>query len=366
MASESPPQGSPNSDVALRLRRFYMAVATYGMASVLFALMVVQDYLAERFFALVLGLVVAVNLVFYYLLRSGRSRYFRDPSLTVAQIVAATLVLMVVLYFVDAARGALLLLYPVTFVFGIFRLSTAQFLGLNLFALVAYGALIALLYATRPESIDLKLELLQWVALAFVLPSFALIGGYISRMRNRLWERNEDLRDALLRIQEMAIHDELTGAYNRRWMLEQIEREKDRVDRLGGTFTVALLDLDFFKAVNDTHGHLAGDRVLKEFVLVCQARLRAMDNFARYGGEEFMAMLPRTGLDEAQVIAERLREAVQTTDLSAIADGLRLTVSVGIAEYRKGEAVERLIERADAALYSAKAAGRNQVLAHSG
>mgnify|MGYP001180854971 CR=1 FL=1 len=348
------------------MRRFLMALATYLMAGVLGGLLVRLGYLDSDLF---LGLFVfgcAINLVFYVLLRSGVSRFLEDPSLTAAQIVVATVMLMVLLYAVGAARGVLLMFYPVCFVFGVFRLSTRQFLVLNVFALASYGGLIALLQWTRPERIDLDLELLQWLALAFVLPSFALIGGYISRMRNELGERNEELNEALRRISEMAIRDELTGAYNRRYIMDLLAHEQARAERSGEPFAVALVDLDHFKGINDRYGHVAGDKVLQAFVDTCMARLRVVDCLARYGGEEFLLLMPRTHLPEAELIAERIRKAVEYLRLDEIDPDLRLSISVGVAVARRGERPVRLIERADAALYRAKSSGRNRVMAHRG
>nr|WP_145549042.1 GGDEF domain-containing protein [Variovorax boronicumulans] len=161
------------------------------------------------------------------------------------------------------------------------------------------------------------------------------------------------------RIEEQAIRDPLTGTLNRQALLECLERERANHDRTGKPFCVAMLDVDHFKKINDSHGHPVGDRVLVHLCRRMAALVRPHDVVARYGGEEFIVVMPQTRLPEAALVAERiLVEAVQ-------ADGLALpafTVSIGLAEWSTGDATEQdVIARADAALYQAKARGRNRL-----
>ena len=158
----------------------------------------------------------------------------------------------------------------------------------------------------------------------------------------------------------LATHDSLTGAHTRRSVLAACAEELTRWSRYGSTFSLLILDIDHFKRVNDAHGHLAGDQVLKRFVQLVQSHLRSADRLGRYGGEEFMVLLPETDSAAAQAVAERMRAALDATPEAA---GLpHCTVSIGVTTAQPGdESVDALIARADAALYDAKAQGRNQV-----
>jgi len=172
------------------------------------------------------------------------------------------------------------------------------------------------------------------------------------------------LRQALATINELAIRDELTGIHNRRFLLDLVEKEKERADRNGSEFCLCLFDIDFFKRINDTYGHAAGDAVLRDFARTVQDQLRALDAFGRYGGEEFLLMLPETPAASAIALAERVRGAVEGLRCLDAERTITLTVSVGVAEYRMGEKVAQTIVRADQALYQAKSGGRNRVLCH--
>ncbi|OIJ43939.1 bifunctional diguanylate cyclase/phosphodiesterase [Massilia timonae] len=172
------------------------------------------------------------------------------------------------------------------------------------------------------------------------------------------------LRQALATINELAIRDELTGIHNRRFLLDLVEKEKERADRNGSEFCLCLFDIDFFKRINDTYGHAAGDAVLRDFARTVQEQLRALDAFGRYGGEEFLLMLPETPAASAIALAERVRGAVEGLRCLDAERTITLTVSAGVAEYRLGEKVAQTIVRADQALYLAKSGGRNRVLCH--
>ncbi len=172
------------------------------------------------------------------------------------------------------------------------------------------------------------------------------------------------LEQALGTINELAIRDELTGVHNRRYLLSLIEKEKERSDRNGRPFCLCLLDIDFFKRINDTWGHAAGDTVLRAFAGVVQGKVRGSDSFGRYGGEEFLLMLPETPSADAMVLAERVRAAIESMRCLDGGNEIALTVSIGVADYRVGEAVALAVARADEALYLAKSSGRNRVVRH--
>lgn len=162
-------------------------------------------------------------------------------------------------------------------------------------------------------------------------------------------------------LKAQAASDFLTGLANRRRAEELIERELGRTARTGAAFSVLLLDLDHFKQINDLHGHNVGDRVLREVSLRLSRALRESDVLSRWGGEEFLALAPSTNAEQARGLAERLTGALN----EALTGNLRVTVSIGVATHEPGDTVERLVSRADAAMYQAKALGRNRVVSQA-
>jgi diguanylate cyclase (GGDEF)-like protein len=158
-------------------------------------------------------------------------------------------------------------------------------------------------------------------------------------------------------LEHLAAHDSLTNTLTRRFMNEACENELERCRRYGRHMALLLMDLDHFKRINDTHGHQAGDRVLVNFVTQVKALLRLPDQFGRFGGEEFIVMLPDTSLEDAVLVAERIREVC-----AQASQGPSCTVSIGITTYQhEKDTVDSLLARADAALYRAKANGRNRI-----
>jgi two-component system cell cycle response regulator len=172
-------------------------------------------------------------------------------------------------------------------------------------------------------------------------------------MQEQLLTREHDL-------EAMAYHDELTGVANRRFAVRQLHALVSRARRHEQELSVVLLDADRFKALNDRHGHGAGDEVLRGLAERLRSRVREEDVVARFGGEEFLIILPDTGADGAATAAEDLRAAVAAQPFPVGRFALRLSVSVGWATWR-GESLERLVARADRGLYAAKEAGRDCV-----
>ena len=169
-------------------------------------------------------------------------------------------------------------------------------------------------------------------------------------------------KEAMLSLAEASSRDGLTGVHNRRYIEEAVAKEFQRVQRYGGTLSLILFDLDNFKAINDNHGHLAGDEVLRRAAKHIGAGIRQADTFGRYGGEEFLALLPATTIDGATVLAERLRVQLAATPITLGDLTIPVTVSAGIAEWQPGmQRYEKLINAADEALYEAKERGRNRV-----
>ena len=175
----------------------------------------------------------------------------------------------------------------------------------------------------------------------------------------RVKELQDDLRARNAELDHIARSDPLTGLANRRHLNEQFAAQTASAERHHHELSVAVIDIDNFKLVNDTYGHSAGDIVLREVARRIASTARGEDVVGRWGGEEFIVILPHCGVDDAAIVSERIRQAVEATPIPA-EDGISITVTVSIG--CAGGAGDRVIERADAALYAAKNAGRNRTV----
>jgi diguanylate cyclase (GGDEF)-like protein len=164
-------------------------------------------------------------------------------------------------------------------------------------------------------------------------------------------------------VKNMAIYDTLTGLYNRRYFEEKLEVEAQKSFYSGAPISLVMVDIDFFKKVNDTFGHTEGDQVLCKISSLLKASVRKKDTVARYGGEEFILILPEAGLEQSFVIAERIRQLVENTPFEVGRAQVNLTLSMGISNFpsHRVKSREELVKMADQALYDAKRGGRNKV-----
>ena len=187
------------------------------------------------------------------------------------------------------------------------------------------------------------------------------IGIFASSLRDALYRRRVQLEAAYKRIEELAELDELTGSFNRRCIMRMLDDEIVRAQRSKLPCSIALIDLDWFKRINDSFGHPTGDEVLRTFAITMFANIRSIDKFGRYGGEEFLLVLPDTPHDMAVQMLDRLRAIIAALDWSAFSDGLSVTISAGVATLGPQETPDALLARADSALYAAKDSGRNRI-----
>ena len=346
---------------AVRLQRFLLAIAAYGASIALLAIAHWLDFIA-LFPAVVAGAaMLAVNAVVYLLYRTNLNERFADPSLTWLQIMAATVVLMYVVYHFDRDRGLALMVCLLVLSFGAFRFNTREFLTAAGLALAGYAAVINLLFWLKPEAVKVLPEAFQWTTLAFVLPCFAVVGGRISELRQRLRRSNDELTVALQMIQKMATHDALTSLPNRALFNETLAHAIAQAARHNRALAIFFLDLDRFKYINDTLGHSAGDRVLQEAARRLRASVRASDLVARLGGDEFVLLVEEflEPADLEDVAAKVLAAFAPTFTIDE--QEVALSVSVGVCTYPDGGSdAETLVANADIAMYRAKDLGRGR------
>lgn len=177
----------------------------------------------------------------------------------------------------------------------------------------------------------------------------------------RLIEMQAKLNEARVALVHEATHDALTGTLNRRAILDALSREMAREKRNPVGLTVGICDIDHFKLVNDSYGHLVGDEVLYGFVRLLQGKLREYDLLGRFGGEEFVVVTPGLGIADSAALYGRFLEAVAEHPIPTQAGDVSITISIGVASYRQDEKMDALLTAADTALYKAKNEGRNRV-----
>jgi|Deesub1362A_J573_1020465.scaffolds.fasta_scaffold00444_19 diguanylate cyclase (GGDEF)-like protein len=183
------------------------------------------------------------------------------------------------------------------------------------------------------------------------------------RLMEELKRVNKELTEINKKLDDLSKKDDLTGVFNRRYLMSALSYETAKAHRYNYSLSFAIFDLDHFKQINDTYGHTTGDVVLKQFAELLNNRLRKTDILGRYGGEEFGIIFTGTALDNAMTICNELRELVAQTSFGPEDIPLRITTSAGVAYLTNGMEKEKLIDVADKSLYKAKESGRNQVVA---
>lgn len=300
--------------------------------------------------------------VFHALMRSGYSARFSDAEFASAQLASVFVLLAWLTYQLDGAPAVLSVLYLVAMIYGILQLDRTRLAVIALVAAVLHGtALFMLIDDGRP--IRPAAALTQFVALALAFAWFTYAAGIVLRLRERLSEAHRQLHDLKREADVRASRDTLTGVYHHRHLMDALEREIARAERIGKPLSIARVDLDWLGSINEAHGTAAGDVALKLFTAAAAGALRDVDVFGRYGGKEFLALMPDTDLRGAVIAAERIRAAVMQEPLPEVRGRRHLSCTLGVAEHRKGENTRLVIGRAEASLNFAKAAGRDRVVA---
>lgn len=327
-----------------------------------------QVGLIDRRLAVPIALSLVLTMGGYYTaLRSGWSRRFRDPSLTLPQMLTSITWDVVGYATTREAHGAMLMPIALTVTYGLFSLRGSAMRTVQVYTLIVAGLTIWIMTRLAPDIYHPAVELMAFATLGVVVGMLTSLARRLAGLRARERQQRTDLTEALARIEERAIRDALTGLYNRRHMNNLLAHHVDRLQRDGGRLSVALLDLDHFKKINDSYGHAVGDDLLQSFARTVLSDISGSDVLARWGGEEFLLLSPDTTPEQLGQRLDQLRARLAEQMATPKEPQLRVCFSAGIAAFEPTETVAAALERADRALYEAKDAGRNtHRFAHGG
>jgi diguanylate cyclase (GGDEF)-like protein len=299
---------------------------------------------------------------FVVLSEAGINDRFKDHYFVLQQSMVSLAIMLAFSYLVPEVGLLFLCALFVVFSFSSLRSTPRQ--TAIAWTAMAFGLAALFLLTDKPISMPSGNYVERFATmLVFVLTigRCMFVGIFASALRESLYKRGVQLKEAYKRIEELAELDELTGSFNRRCIMRMLEDEIARAHRTKAPFSVALIDLDWFKRINDAYGHPTGDEVLRTFAITVFANIRSIDRFGRYGGEEFLLILPDTPHDVAARVLDRQRQIIAELDWSAFSQGMKVTISAGVATLAPNEVPEALLARADSALYAAKARGRNRI-----
>lgn len=347
--------------VLSRRRTLSMQALSYAMGTAVLALYVsagaIPLYLPLLF--MMCGLTVIG--VFLLLSETNLSDRFKDHYLSVPMVVTHVAVQYGFLLLAPQIGYAFLAVIFLIFNTGSLRMTSAQ--ATIAWLLMTLGA-VPLFMMHIPIGIAMSSQgerMASLLAFVATIGQCVFVGLYGNSMRRRLYKSGVELRLAYSRIEELAELDELTGALNRRSIMRALDDEIASSQRTGAPCSIALIDLDWFKRINDLFGHPTGDEVLRTFAISMFANLRSPDSFGRYGGEEFLLVMPDTPQEAAAKMLDRLRVIVADVDWSALSPGMSVTISAGVATLGHDDDADSLLARADRSLYAAKHGGRNRV-----
>ncbi|MEO5595648.1 MAG: GGDEF domain-containing protein [Lysobacteraceae bacterium] len=349
----------------IRLTLWLVSALAYSSSAVVLWFGMRQGWMyADRLVPWCIFLALGLGAI-YTALRTGWSERFADPGITVSQIVMGVIGVQWGYLICGPVRSVALFPLLLIFTFGAFSLSWRKIAVLTGVALVSLLGTIVALHASRDgiaswslANIDLRIDLTNFLMISIMLPALSFVASMLSVLRSKLRSQREALTSALAEVQRLATHDELTGLCNRRYMDQRLLEEQAISARQDRPFSIALIDLDNFKRINDVQGHAEGDRVLQWFAERSRLALRTSDQIARWGGEEFLVLMPVTVGAQAQACIERLRQKLQTEQHSAQSP---VCFSAGVTQHKAGETIAETLLRADKGMYAAKHAGRNRV-----
>lgn len=300
--------------------------------------------------------VLAVWGLLWCIVSLGWDRWLRfDPHFLIVPSAAAAILMWLFVYLGPEIRMGVLQGWYVVLLFGAGLLSLKKILALNLFMAGGYLGTLGVL-ATHGTPISWPFEV------GLVILPFILFTYFFATLLERLRRDRVEMKTLRNQLSYFALTDPLTDLPNRRSFDDHLQHLSALSSRLGTTYAVGFIDVDYFKEINDSLGHEVGDRVLVELAGIVRGALRQSDRAARLGGDEFAVLMAETNVTEARVVLERiLREVACHRFPAAELRGVRVTVSIGATECAGDEASKEVLRRADAELYTAKREGRNRL-----
>ncbi|HYD95969.1 MAG TPA: GGDEF domain-containing protein [Noviherbaspirillum sp.] len=308
------------------------------------------------------ALTIPAQLAFFILIRHYPRLGLAPAQLSLYQARFAILCTGLAYTALGPLRGSTLVALFVILTFTTFSLEARKSRELSILAITFLGLTMLAMPLTAPQFFDPKTELFHFTLAGSMLMVVGALSGRLSDLRSSLKQQREELIAAIAQIRLLATTDELTSLPNRRYMSELLQSEDRRRKAEVTASCMALIDIDWFKRINDVYGHDAGDAVLTQFAAVAKSQLREGDVLARWGGEEFLLYLPATALLSASATMERLRQRIQALSFHFEGRPIMVTFSAGLVELRADETVEGGLRRADELLYCAKEQGRNRIM----
>jgi diguanylate cyclase len=293
---------------------------------------------------------------------TGFTERFKDHYFVAPQSIVSILIMLAFTYIAPEVGVMFLCTLFVVFSFSSLRSTPRQ--TAFVWTAMAVGLAGLFLLTDKPIAMPHATHIERFATMTVFILTIGrcmFLGIFSSSMRQSLYKSGVELKAAYRRIEELAELDELTGSFNRRSIMRMLDDEIARAHRSRTPCSIALIDLDWFKRVNDAYGHPTGDEVLRTFAITVFANIRHIDKFGRYGGEEFLLVLPDTPDGVAMRTLDRLRAIIADLDWSAFSPSLQVTISAGVATLNPHETPDTFLARADRALYAAKAGGRNRV-----
>ena len=305
-----------------------------------------------------------LTLVIFSILLSefGFNERFKDHYLVAPQATVFMLIALAFTYLAPEVGGMFLGTLFIVFSFSSLRSTPAQ--TMMMWTAMTIGLAGLFLLTDKPIAMPHSSYLERLATLLVFILTIGrcmFIGIFSNSLKQSLYRSGLKLKEAYKRIEELAELDELTGSYNRRCIMRMLDEEIARAGRNGAPCSIALIDLDWFKRINDAFGHPTGDEVLRTFAITMFANIRGIDRFGRYGGEEFLLVLPDMSTDHAVRALDRLRAIIADLDWNAFSPDMIVTISAGVATLKPEETPDTFLARADSALYAAKAQGRNRI-----
>lgn len=343
-------------------RRSLLALGTVAVMALVLALAAVVGLIdAEVAVEGCAGLAV-IALAFGAMVRTRFHDRFTDAGFITAQMLAVFLLLAWITVRADDTPSAISVLYLVAMFYGVLQLGRARLAALAAIALVTHGVALFILIDLGAR-VSLPAAWTQYGALVLAFAWCTYAAGVVLRLRERLSKAQRSLQELGARAEEGARRDALTGIFQRQHLVESLEREVARAQRLGKPLSLARVDLEGLREINEAGGTAAGDAALQRFVAAAGSALRNVDVFGRYGGKEFAIVMPDTDIQGAIVAAGRIHARVDAEMAGEGTGGARLRCTLGVAEHVGGGDSRALMDSAESALNYAKAAGRDRIVA---